>query len=145
MGGEIIKDKGLNGYRKFQFTPPRGRRPPIYSHFYLHVFLFQFTPPRGRRQPYFDGHYLNSVFQFTPPRGRRHILDIQTVFLSSFNSRLRVGGDRHNSGKNQVHDCFNSRLRVGGDQFGGETNVIRSVSIHASAWEATQHLYTAVR
>ncbi len=57
------------------------------------------------------------VFQSTPPHGRRPYPPATVGLAPSFNPRLRMGGDDHN----QRH-----------------TIEPQSVSIHASAWEATQ-------
>ena len=64
---QALKD-ALDG--KFQFTLPRGERPPIDGEFIGEI-SFQFTLPRGERP------FLGSVnddevqFQFTLPRGER--------------------------------------------------------------------------
>ena len=56
----------------------------------------------------------------------------------SFNPRLRVGGDARGKGLwTAQFVSFNPRLRVGGDFFGTDSTAGSSVSIHASAWEAT--------
>ena len=76
---------------------------------------FQSTPPRGRRRHQELYPHLSIAFQSTPPRGRRP----SHAFICSSSSR------------------FNPRLRVGGDVAGSDWDLIRAVSIHASAWEAT--------
>ena len=62
------------------------------------------------------------------------------IFLTSwicFNPRLRVGGDSQRPMTATVTQSFNPRLRVGGDFGSGDPDVADKVSIHASAWEAT--------
>ena len=100
----------------FQSTPPRGRRR-IAGQRRRRQHQFQSTPPRGRRQSFRSLPVVDWWFQSTPPRGRRRrSKDCVSLARSSFNPRLRVGGDV--SVDSAVLQDYN-------------------VSIHASAWEAT--------
>ena len=85
---------------------------PLMLYFFI---MFQFTPPRGRRPTHTPAAPVSVMFQFTPPRGRR---------LGIF-------------GIGAILFCFNSRLRAGGDDCSFRTRNMDSVSIHASAREAT--------
>ena len=59
----------------------------------------------------------------------------------SFNPRLRVGGDAHDFAGDFGPASFNPRLRVGGDLGLGNVDINQlRVSIHASAWEATESI-----
>jgi len=91
-------------------------------------------------------------FQSAPPRGRRQSRNGFTASQTCFNPRLRVGGDSTRSGCSVRIACFNPRLRVGGDGASGFEELVRAVSIRASAWEATrspphtiQHVPVSIR
>ena len=151
----------LRHHRKFQSTPPHGRRrlrgwhPDLVICVSIHA---------SAREATYWLHNSASFFQFqsTPPHGRRRIL-VLLDFLQSlcFNPRLRTGGDsRAEEFKNKpvkfqstpphgrrpglcldyikVTLSFNPRLRTGGD-VGCHYNLsfLLPVLIHASAREAT--------
>ena len=83
-------------------------------------------------------HYRQArVFQSTPPRGRRRCSKSCQGPYRCFNPRLRVGGDAACSVTPGVSVGFNPRLRVGGDGSRAQRGQTTPVSIHASAWEAT--------
>ena len=151
----------LTGPRRFQSTPPHGRR--LFHNLFLVLnILFQSTPPHGRRL----------AGRAVP--GKRQLVSIHAsareatrctpaafCVSSSFNPRLRTGGDpgRRASGSADqgvsIHAsareatrgtrtqrcmpaCFNPRLRTGGDARRHTLLVwYLNVSIHASAREAT--------
>mgnify|MGYP000899664132 FL=1 len=151
----------LRHHRKFQSTPPHGRRrlrgwhPDLVICVSIHA---------SAREATYWLHNSASFFQFqsTPPHGRRRIL-VLLDFLQSlcFNPRLRTGGDsRAEEFKNKpvkfqstpphgrrpglcldyikVTLSFNPRLRTGGDKgFHFKNGFFFDVSIHASAREAT--------
>ena len=119
---------------------PRLRVGGDFDDFVFHgIIEFQSTPPRGRRRATLVERLSGSVvsihasaweatalwlthaaaqhqFQSTPPRGRRR--------FRIFNTRDKL--------------CFNPRLRVGGERkMPDSIPLLCSVSIHASAWEAT--------
>ena len=54
---------------------------------------FQFTLPRGERPPSRLSSPFPSKFQFTLPRGERRLHRVATSRRGSFNSRSRVGSD----------------------------------------------------
>ena len=60
---------------------------------------------------------------------------------TSFNPRLRTGGDDLDGLVYQILQGFNPRLRTGGDLVLALANRHAIVSIHASAREATSPLY----
>ncbi len=144
----------------FQSTPPRGRRhhfcPDGYAcssvsihasaweaTFVLRVGFkgmpFQSTPPRGRRHPLRKRQTPDNKFQSTPPRGRRLLRQGCRITEAGFNPRLRVGGDaclsgsRNRPGEVSIH----ASAWEATEQASKELEAVQ-VSIHASAWEATQ-------
>ncbi len=99
----------------FQSTPPGGRRRHRVAQIADEI-LFQSTPPGGRRLWCSQPCFRRSRFQSTPPGGRRLNLGRgwQNEY-TSFNPRLRGGGDTCQEGKQYCIKCFNPRLRGGGD------------------------------
>ena len=79
------------------------------------VSIFQSTPPRRRRLNLFFFYISQLKFQSTPPRRRRRCVEIRGLLLWNFNPRLREGGD---------YLPFLGKFLI-------------SISIHASAKEAT--------
>ena len=147
----------------FQSTPPRGRRPastrqrPRFVCVSIHAAaweatfptteyiplldMFQSTPPRGRRPGSIIAGICFFLFQSTPPRGRRRLPFTGCRILFSFNPRLRVGGDSGSkSCRTSSSVQFQSTPPRGRRMITPIITPIRisSVSIHASAWEATQ-------
>ena len=100
---------------------------------------FQFTPPRGRRRRYGQQWRSEQHFNSRLRVGGDPARFIISAAISYFNSRLRVGGDSSKQRFELLPHCyFNSRLRVGGDYCRGSKYVgLTQISIHASAWEAT--------
>ena len=160
-GGDNIYRNWLLQKDIFQSTPPRRRRQHCARH-RMEYIKFQSTPPRRRRRNGFRKsnrsiNYFNPrlreggdreqsqrigyvlQFQSTPPRRRRLILSVCVPLCIYFNPRLREGGDAYSH--NQSKHCifyFNPRLREGGDTFLlRDTRHLQSISIHASAKEAT--------
>ena len=137
MGGDLAGFVRLLVVRLFQSTPPHGRRP-AQAQTDVMAPLFQSTPPHGRR---LAGHLLeipDLLFQSTPPHGRRRpcpafgaplqfevsihasaweatSTSARFFRLSSFNPRLRMGGDHRKRPTNDPIISFNPRLRMGGD------------------------------
>ena len=128
----------------FQSTPPRGRRPSK-SLRLCTLNSFQSTPPRGRRQQVRGLHRDRNQFQSTPPRGRRLVRRAELERVQCFNPRLREGGDSPSGYFYIVSYGFNPRLREGGDIDGVLSECRASVSIHASAREATSQNLTDQR
>ena len=114
VGRDLEPGAGARHTGQFQFTRPRGARPPGLPRFWPPR-LFQFTRPRGARHVVAQRRQMPPVFQFTRPRGARR--NIPTP--------LRLG------------KCFNSRARVGRDVLADPPRARRWVSIHAPAWGAT--------
>ena len=144
----------------FQSTPPRGRRPRSVTksgHFCL-----SFNPrlrvggDRHRRRHHSRGDGFNPRLRV----GGDSCVPRLRPATRCFNPRLRVGGDHGDPKSADVRSGFNPRLRVGGDPTPIETGIYigmfqstpprgrrpitmaessltRTVSIHASAWEAT--------
>ena len=99
---------------------------------------FQSTPPRGRRPFLASGRYVLGSFNPRLREGGDHRHHTISRNPKSFNPRLREGGDTANGQRQAPSGSFNPRLREGGDLC---TYTIRrrfSVSIHASAREATK-------
>ena len=115
MGGDPARPSTTARGAPFQSTPPHGRRrcagtcPRSLS-------WFQSTPPHGRRPALGYVHIMVPEFQSTPPHGRRPWISTNRATCSSFNPRLRMGGDWPSPSRRSW----------------------RCVSIHASAWEATR-------
>ena len=82
----------------------------------FHHFKFQSTPPRRRRQGWTEMTLTYTKFQSTPPRRRRLSVLINQSLTNHY---------------------FNPRLREGGDLIGRGKSLLLSISIHASAKEAT--------
>ena len=105
---------------------------------------FQSTPPRRRRQGYSECRVgIDNVFQSTPPRRRRLLPPLLRWYSLEFQStpprrrRQPRGRITSSAGLN-----FNPRLREGGDINPAESPEFSSISIHASAKEATfQRVY----
>ena len=80
--------------------------------------LFQFTRPRGARPPVRHAWRYRLTFQFTRPRGARPARTARTAAERCFNSRAREGRDAWR----RVFPClwrrFNSRAREGRDKNG---------------------------
>jgi len=133
--GSVTREEG------FQSAPPRGRRPAGSVPNVVSV-TFQSAPPRGRRLLPASRSARWSAFQSAPPRGRRRaLLGVQAVpfavsirasaweatspsklisrATTSFNPRLRVGGDLRRPMRRRTGTGFNPRLRVGGDLLAG--------------------------
>ena len=126
--------------KKFQSTPPRRRRLNTIPDFAPGLYLFQSTPPR-RRRPCCGGCENETVlFQSTPPRRRRQTrrqhFKNQTDY---FNPRLCEGGDHLIQRFSHHYHYFNPRLREGGDEIRFRSDQNHTISIHASAKEATYH------
>ena len=102
--------------------------------------VFQSTPPRGRRQRLGVVHHtLNEVSIHASAWEATEHSPTGTLRRTSFNPRLRVGGDPLRQAAASGTARFNPRLRVGGDGSPlGTRNTWGRVSIHASAWEATE-------
>ncbi len=146
------------GSTLFQSTPPRGRRrlelidQPA-------VGLFQSTPPRGRRPTPRRAPSRPRCFNPRLRAGGDARRQARRPPSRRFNPRLRAGGDKAVRGPIMAHPCFNPRLRAGGDgrsparstrkrcfnprlRAGGDglwygSHAHTTVSIHASAREAT--------
>ena len=108
------------------------------------------------------------TFQFTLPRGERRQQPCRGGGGRRFNSRSRVGSDKHSDGSIEpievvsIHapawgatrrpsqpprdpPCFNSRSRVGSDAPWRRPTARPKVSIHAPAWGATGRRLHAFR
>jgi len=156
--GELTLDLGY----RFQSTPPRGRRrgPPTAA---THPAAFQSTPPRGRRPSQSSRSPDAMAFQSTPPRGRRlrrrakafrctrvsiHASAREATkrggrghgFFSSFNPRLRAGGDWRATDRSFASTPTFQSTPPRGRRPTSSASVTRpsAVSIHASAREATR-------
>ena len=116
-GGDEHLQTVVNEVLKFQSTPPRRRRR-IMDRCKRHSEYFN---PRLREggDIQFPNNLGGVLFQSTPPRRRRQILWNRTLFWDYFNPRLREGGDP-----------LLIVLPV----------ILLSISIHASAKEATQNI-----
>ena len=100
--------------------------------------MFQSTPPRGRRPA--RGLYARVVCRVSIHASAREATITLFGFINqntSFNPRLRAGGDASCMAVSCVVARFNPRLRAGGDV--AECGAVHGavVSIHASAREAT--------
>ncbi len=129
------------GYR-FQSTPPRGRRRkavPAGT-----VGRIDFNP--RLREGGDDGRFTGpaDIANFNPRlrEGGDRDADGSHGRNIYFNPRLREGGDGRNRGRLCGGRNFNPRLREGGDEPHPFTATFRSISIHASAREATSHSRT---
>ena len=122
--------------------------------------LFQSTPPRRRRLAHekaiidFDSISIHAsakeatrnfcvfeVIQYFNPRLREggdiKRSDFMGLTTDDFNPRLREGGDWDWTNWKEIDVDFNPRLREGGDQEQHLPSMALSISIHASAKEAT--------
>jgi len=76
----------------FQFTRPRGARPPARRPPSPHQ-SFQFTRPRGARHAVANAPFAEPPFQFTRPRGARPKKSSTKKRAQRFNSRAHAGRD----------------------------------------------------
>ncbi len=148
------------GLATFQSTPPRGRRPRSprsasrLSNVSIHASAWEATPESVSGQSIQRvsihasaweatnritvGIFLLFLFQSTPPRGRRPgVIEAFFKIFKSFNPRLRVGGDTV-----PVVSADDMSVSIHASAWEATANVQpggghRHVSIHASAWEAT--------
>jgi len=143
---------------EFQSTPPRGRRPAGYPGGERPK---SFNPRLRAGGDIFLPMTMKAILSFNP-RLRAGGDGLLLAFFGtgvSFNPRLRAGGDRNLEVLIDIADSFNPRLRAGGDgngccairrrkrfnprlRAGGDVGLRvvvgrQSVSIHASAREAT--------
>ena len=105
------------------------------------VLRFQFTLPRGERPP--EGKMLvnRKLFQFTLPRGERLWSIANRQRCKCFNSRSREGSDGLVGSAYGRTLGFNSRSREGSDKEPLDVvPIVLSVSIHAPARGATSPL-----
>ncbi len=117
--------------RRFQSTPPHGRRPAMRRSRSARREEFQSTPPHGRRPRVEWEHAVPAEFQSTPPHGRRpaatgiaaraqrvsiHASAREATFgmaalltqIIGFNPRLRTGGDKTQEDNRQEEGRFQS-------------------------------------
>ena len=100
----------------FQFTRPRGARPPTTTP-RTDPRGFQFTRPRGaRRFPFFRCFPRTRVSIHAPARGATPKRKNRSGQCSSFNSRAREGRDALQVATPAKRDGFNSRAREGRDR-----------------------------
>ena len=102
-----------------------------------HIYRFQSTPPRGRRRELFFRNISWVSFQSTPPRGRRHWAFVNGGAIDNFNPRLREGGDiffQHFSQSMTISIHASAREAT---DFQLPPHSSPRISIHASAREAT--------
>ena len=78
-----------------------------------------------------------SKFQSTLPRGKRHGLLTASRRFGHFNPRFREGSDILGHHWWHQGNYFNPRFREGSDQMTSHHRLLRRISIHASAREAT--------
>ena len=126
--------------KRFQSTPPRGRRPSGYARGLVAGDVSIHASAREATLEWFD------------EQGNRHV----SIHASAREATGFVGGHRpsaqvsiHASAREatwtrwhnpEYRSCFNPRLRAGGDPPAGQTRAASfCVSIHASAREATPH------
>ena len=138
----------LTGYKQFQSTPPRGRRPRYRTNLLwrrrgfnprlheggdimsiisaIQTYMFQSTPPRGRRLRLLLLGWILKQFQSTPPRGRRQTDSWDRSSDRCFNPRLHEGGDIPTPLLGEAYGVsFNPRLHEGGDiGFSSNVNVL---------------------
>ena len=137
MGGDVRLPDSAVRCRRFNPRLRMGGDVTPYMGGYDHE-AFQSTPPHGRRQDKAAICACSPLFQSTPPHGRRHVDDAVRRTLPRFNPRLRMGGDYRSIVHARCCDGFNPRLRMGGDpRIRALSGAQQPVSIHASAWEAT--------
>ena len=121
----------------FQSTPPHGRRRACQSSPSAGC-QFQSTPPHGRRQVMSFENYRKAKFQSTPPHGRRHPHPNGARPSKGFNPRLRTGGDGYDRVRDFLPLLFQSTPPHGRRRPHARPRLFCSVSIHASAREATR-------
>ena len=126
---------------QFQSTPPHGRRPTLSEVMITVLSAFQSTPPHGRRLGFCALSTIRrSSFNPRLRTGGDRQFDTHAAHVVRFNPRLRTGGDDRRTIPRPFREGFNPRLRTGGDCAARQRAQCRSVSIHASAREATQHV-----
>ena len=81
----------------------------------------------------------SAMFRSTPPRGRRQAAALIEQQAAGFDPRLRAGGDVLLRCNSSATLCFDPRLRAGGDRATRAGHSPCTVSIHASAREATRN------
>ena len=100
--------------------------------------VFQFSPPRGGRPPGCTSSATPRHFNSRPRVGGvPNYQGSLSVLLCYFNSRPRVGGVRPRQVIRRTGLYFNSRPRVGGVLSAGNSCSGRSISILAPAWGAS--------
>ena len=116
-GGDVLPPPVRRLPRRFQSTPPHGRRLMLVLPTAVNSNEFQSTPPHGRRRP---PSKLQSVRRHVSIHASAREATSQSRMSASqtrcFNPRLRTGGDlpRLQCGA-LVILSFNPRLRTGGD------------------------------
>ena len=139
VGGDQNDETEFRVCTMFQFTPPRGRRPCNSGSFPLPC-CFNSRLRVGGDPFACNERYTHLCFNSRLRVGGDSLKSILSTIPICFNSRLRVGGDKPSNIISLFNCGFNSRLRVGGDQILTITECDGNVSIHASAWEATERM-----
>ena len=114
VGGVGVLCTGQAAGQLFQFSPPRGGRPPP-SPWCSRARTISILAPAWGASFGVLRSIIPSVFQFSPPRGGRLENQADREWNSGyFNSRPRVGGVDSRLYVSGVARHFNSRPRVGG-------------------------------
>ena len=162
-GGDGGFCKGDMEGKRFQSTPPRGRRPTGLDQilFILQDFnplrreggdvkvkvmnrlyqIFQSTPPRGRRRPFRRYTLLRWIFQSTPPRGRRRMGTGTSVRQPeiSIHSAARAETSNGKDIKEPAKISIHSAARAETDATYNKYNVVYYISIHSAARAETTY------
>ena len=108
--------------------------------FYLcyNIIKFQSTPPRRRRLVLMlAAHFVTFISIHASAKEATESAMSQVAATMDFNPRLREGGDEVIDYVIKKHKDFNPRLREGGDHKTSLFSLSFTISIHASAKEAT--------
>ena len=127
----------LRQFRKFQLTPPHGRRLHELQRRLLYPHFNSRLRTGGDPNLCLQREACLCISTHASAREATAAIHEPFDFISNFNSRLRTGGDGCDLFAGRFRKHFNSRLRTGGDKVFITIKTIILISTHASAREAT--------